>query len=90
VAFSEEDPEVYFKFRSSVGAAVLPFNPLPPPGITELICPGPKEVVLFLALVHSLVALDEDFSRLAKPFHKPLPDFVANPSRWDEYATLSK
>jgi len=37
MAFSEEDPEVDSKARSTIGTAVLLVNPLPPPGITELI-----------------------------------------------------
>jgi hypothetical protein len=81
MAFSEGDPEVDSKVRSTVGAIVLLVNPLPPSGIAELIGLDPEEVILYLTLVHSLLALDEDFSQPVKPFHKSFPDFITNPSR---------
>jgi hypothetical protein len=80
-AFSEQDTEVYSRVRSTIGAIVLLINPLPPSGITELIGLDPEEVILFLTLVHSLLALDQDFNQPVKPFHKSFPDFITDPSR---------
>ena len=80
-AFSEEDPEVDSKVRSTIGAVVLLINPLPPSGIAELIGLTPREVIRFLMLVQSLFALDDDLSQPVKPFHKSFPDFVTDPSR---------
>jgi len=80
-AFGEEDPEILPKVRSTIGAVVLFSNPLPPSGIAELIGLDPEEVILFLTLVHSLLAIDEDFSQPVKPFHKSFPDFITDPLR---------
>jgi hypothetical protein len=81
MAFSDDEPEVYSRVRSTIGAIVLLANPLPPSGISELIGLDPKEVILFLTLVHSLLILDEDFSQPVKPFHKSFPDFITDSSR---------
>ena len=80
-AFSEQVPEVYSRVRSTIGAIILLVNPLPPSGIAKLIGLDPEEVILFLTLVHSLLALDEDFSQPVKPFHKSFPDFITDPFR---------
>ena len=81
VAFGEQDPEVHSKVRSAIGAIVLLVNPLPLSGIAELIGLDLEELVLFLMSVHSLLALDEDFDRPVKPFHKSFPDFITDPLR---------
>ena len=80
-AFTEQHPEVYSRVRSTIGAIFLLINPLPPSGITELIGLDPEELILFLTLVHSLLALDQDFNQPVKPFHKSFPDFITDPSR---------
>ncbi|KAF9645139.1 hypothetical protein BDM02DRAFT_3189954 [Thelephora ganbajun] len=80
-AFSEEDPEVDLRVRSTIGTVVLLVNPLPPPVIARLIGLDPREVTLFLTLVQSLLAFDEDPNRPVKPFHKSFPDFITDPSR---------
>ena len=80
-AFREEDPEVDSKVRSTIGTVVLLVNPLPPPGIAELVGLDPDEVILFLMLVQSLFTLDEDPKQPVKPFHKSFPDFITDPSR---------
>ena len=80
-AFGEEDPEIYSRVRSTIGAVVLLANPLPPSAIAELIGLDPEEVTLFLTLAHSLLVIDEDFSQPVTPFHKSFPDFVTDPSR---------
>ena len=80
-AFGEQDPEAQSKARSTIGAVILLVNPLPPSGIAELIGIDPEEVVLFLTLVQSLLAFDEDFSHPVKPFHKSFPDFITDPLR---------
>ena len=81
MAFSEEDPEVDSKVRSTIGTIILLVNPLPPSGIAELIGLDLEEVILFLTLVQSLLVFDEDFDHPVKPFHKSFPDFVTDPSR---------
>ena len=80
-AFSEEDPEVYSRVRSTIGAVVLLVNPLSPLGIAKLIGLDPREVIMFLTLVQSLLALGEDFNQPVKSFHKSFPDFITDPSR---------
>ena len=80
-AFSEGDPEWYSKVRSTIGAVVLVVNPLPPSGIAELVGLDPKEVILFLTWVQSLLTLGEDPIQPVKPFHKSFPDFITDPSR---------
>jgi len=80
-AFSEGDPEVYPKVRSTIGAVILLVNPLPPSAIAELVGLDPEEVVLFLTLVQSLLALGEDFNQPVKSFHKSFPDFITDPFR---------
>ena len=80
-AFYEEDPEVDSKVRSTIGAVVLLVNPLSPSGIAKLVNLNPREVMMFLTLVQSLLTLDEDFNQPVKSFHKSFPDFVTNPSR---------
>ena len=80
-AFSEEDPEVDSKIRTTVGTIVAVANPLPPPAIAELIGLDPEEVMLYLGLVQSLLAVDEDPNQPVKPFHKSFPDFITDPSR---------
>ena len=81
IAFSERDPEVDSKVRSTIGAVVLLVNPLSPSGIAQLIGLTPREVVQLLALVQSLFSLDDDFSQPVQPFHKSFPDFITDPSR---------
>ena len=81
VAFGEQDPEDHSKVRSTLGAVVLLVNPLPPSGIAELTGLDPEEVVLYLTLVQSLLAFDEDFYQPVKPFHKSFPDFITDPER---------
>ena len=80
-AFDEEDSEVYSKIRSTIGAVVLVVNPLPPSAIAELVGLDPEEIVLFLTLVQSLLAFDDDFDQPVKSFHKSFPDFITDPSR---------
>jgi hypothetical protein len=81
MAFSDDEPEVYSRVRSTIGTIVLLANPLPLSGISELIGLDPQEVTLFLTLVHSLLILDEDSNQPVKPFHKSFPDFITDPSR---------
>ena len=80
-AFSEGDPKVYSRIGSTIGAVILLVNPLPPSAIAKLIHLDPRQVVLFLTLVQSLLALGGDFTHPVKPFHKSFPDFITDPSR---------
>ena len=81
MAFNEGDHEVYSRVRSAIGAIVLLINPLPPSGIAKLASLDPREVILFLTRVQSLLVFGEDFTQPVKPFHKSFPDFITNPSR---------
>ena len=83
-AFGEEDPEVDSKVRSTIGTVILLINPLPAPGIAELIGLDLEEVILFLTLVQSLLTIDESFSQPIKPFHNSFPDFITDPFRCTE------
>jgi len=80
-AFGEGDTELYSRVRSTIGAVVLLINPLPPSGISELVSLDPREVILFLTRVQSLLALGDDFTQAVKPFHKSFPDFITDLSR---------
>jgi hypothetical protein len=80
-AFTEEDPMVDSKVRSTIGTVILLVNPLPPSGIAELIGLAPQEATLLLTPIQSLLILDEDPTQPVKPFHKSFPDFITNPSR---------
>ena len=80
-AFSEEDPDVDFKVRSTIGTIVLVVNPLPPSAVAELASLEPEEVTLLLTLVQSLLTMGEDPIQPVKPFHKSFPDFIVDPSR---------
>jgi hypothetical protein len=80
-AFDEGDAEVDSKVRATIGAIALVVNPLPPPAIAELFALDPDEVILFVTLIQSLLAVGEDPSQPVKPFHKSFPDFITDPSR---------
>jgi len=78
---SEEDPEVYSRVRSTIGAVILLVNPLPPFAVAELVSLDLREVKILLTLVQSLLAFGEDLYQPVKSFHKSFPDFITNPSR---------
>ena len=80
-AISEEDPDVDSRVRTTIGTIVLVVNPLSPLAIAELMGLDTQEVILFLALIQSLLAINEDPHQPVKPFHKSFPDFITNPSR---------
>ena len=82
-AFSDEDSDVDHQVRSIIGTIVILVNPLPPAAIADLICLDPKEVMLYLTLIQSLLAVGEDCNQPIKPFHKSFPDFITDPSRCD-------
>jgi len=81
MAFTEEDPEVDSVIQSIIGSVVLLVNPLPPSGIAELADLNPRQVVLLLTSIESLLILDEDPTQPVKPFHKSFPDFLTDPYR---------
>ena len=80
-AIVDGDPEVDSRVRTTIGTIVSVVNPLPPLAIAELMGLDPEEVTLFLTLVQSLLAVDEDPNKPVKPFHKSFPDFITDPSR---------
>lgn len=69
------------KVRTTIGTIVMVVNPLPPPAIAELIGLKPREVILYLTLIQSLLAIGEDSNGPVKPFHKSFQDFIIDPSR---------
>ena len=79
-AINEEDPEVDSKVQTIIGTIVLVVNPLPPLAIAELMGLDTQEVILFLTLIQSLLAIDDDSNHPVKPFHKSFPDFITDPS----------
>ena len=80
-AFSEEALDAFTNIQSTIGTLILLANPLPPAGIAELVGLGPKEVMLFLKAIQSLLMLNEDPTIPVKVFHKSFPDFITNPIR---------
>ena len=80
-AFCDTDINVYSKVRTTVGTVVLVVNPLPPPAIAQLTGLKFKEVMLYLTLIQSLLAIGDDSNQPVKPFHKSFPDFITDPSR---------
>jgi hypothetical protein len=81
VAFSEEALDVFTNIQSTIGTLILLANPLPPSGIAKLVGLEPKEVMLFLTLIQSLLVLNEDPTIPVKLFHKSFPDFITDPTR---------
>ena len=80
-AFCEADPDVCSKVRTTVGTIVLVVNPLPPPAIARLTGLESREVILYITLIQSLLAIGKDSDQPVKPFHKSFPDFITDPSR---------
>ena len=80
-AFREGNLEADSRVRSTLGAVVLLVNPLPPAGIAELIGLVPREVMLLLSSVQSLLSLNLDPQLPVKPFHKSFSDFITDPTR---------
>ena len=83
-AFDKEDPDVDSKVRTIIGTIALLVNPLPPLAIAELMGLESEEVILFLTLAQSLLAMGEDYNQPVKPFHKSFPDFITDSSRCDD------
>ena len=80
-AFSKGDPDVYSKVRTTLGTIVMVVNPLPPFAIAQLTGLKSKQVVQYLKLIQSLLAVGEDPNQPVKPFHKSFPDFLTDPLR---------
>ena len=84
VAFNKDDPDLNSQVRTVIGTVVMVVNPLPPAAIAELHGLDPREVMLRLKLIQSLLPLGEDPNQPVKPFHKSFPDFITDPSRCDK------
>ena len=80
-SFCVDDPVIYSKIRTIIGAVAMLVNPLPPSGIAELMGLETRDVLLFLTALQSLLVLDEDPTKPVKPFHKSFPDFITDLSR---------
>jgi len=80
MTFGEGGLEVHSKVRLIIGTVTLLANPLPPTGIAELLGLHPKEVILFLMLLQSLLTIDEDPNQPVKLFHGSFPNFITDPS----------
>ena len=79
--FGDDDPEDDAKTRSILGTVILAANPLSTSAIATLLGFDPEDVPLFLSSVNSLLILQEDVNRPARPFHKSFPDFITDPAR---------
>ena len=80
-AFGDDSEEDNPNIHSVLAAVVLAANPLSPSAIATLLTIDPEDVTPLLLSVHSLLILDEDNSKLVKPFHKSFPDFITDPAR---------
>ena len=80
-AFGDSDLEDDPRIRSVLGAVVLATNPLSPSAIATLLDLDIEDVVPPLSSVQSLLVLQEDVDRPARPFHKSFPDFITDPTR---------
>jgi hypothetical protein len=80
-AFNEDAFDVCTNIQSTIGTLIFLANPLPPSAIAELVGLVPKEVMLFLTAIQSLLVLSEDPTIPVKVFHKSFPDFITNPTR---------
>ena len=88
-AFGGENSDMDSKVRTIIGTVLMLVNPLPPPAIAELICLEPKEIMMCLTSVQSLLSICEDSSQLVQPLHKSFPDFITDPSRCDPRFLIS-
>ena len=80
-AFNNDDPEVYSKIRSVLGAVVLAASPLSPSTIATLLGFDTEEVFLSLSLVQSLLVIQEDVNHPVRPLHRSFPEFIVDPDR---------
>ena len=80
-AFGGGDPEDDPKIRSVIDAVIFASNPLSPSTIAELLGFDTEDVFRILALVRSLLILQEEANHPVRVFHKSFPDFIVEPIR---------
>ena len=72
--------EIYSRFRTVVGAALLAFNPLPVKALSDLL--RVSSISTTLHSLHSLLLIpDPKTEDPIRPFHKSFPDFLTDPKR---------
>ena len=79
VGVVEDDEEVYFRFKTVVGAILLVSNPLSARALSDLL--GVPNIYTTLHTLHSLVLVPEDPEGPICTFHKSFPDFLTDSNR---------
>jgi len=81
-AVDDMDPdaeEIYSRFRTSVGAVLLVFNPLSMTALSDLL--RVSNISTTLRTLHSLLLVPESTEDPIRAFHKSFPDFLMDPVR---------
>ena len=77
-----DNPEVYRRFRTVVGAVLLAFNPLSMESLSSLLPDfDTSEITIALNPLHSLLLVPEGTDGLIRTFHKSFPDFLMDLER---------
>jgi len=78
-----DNQEVYRRFRSVVGAALLAFNPLSMKSLSDLLhgFDTPFDISTTLDSLHSLLLVPDGIEDSIRALHKSFPDFLMNPDR---------
>jgi hypothetical protein len=78
-----DNGEVYWRFRSAVGAVLLAFNPLSVETLSYLLRDfnTPSDISTALNSLHSLLLVPDDTENSIRVFHKSFPDFLTDPKR---------
>jgi len=71
--------EIYSRFRTTVGAVLLVFNPLSMTALSDLL--KVSNISTTLRSLHSLLLVPESAEDPIRPFHKSFPDFLMDPVR---------
>ena len=80
---SLDNQDVYYHFRSVVGAVLLAFNPLSTKSLSSLLLDfdTPSKISTALHSLHSLLLVPEGIEDPIQGFHKSFPDFLMDPKR---------
>jgi hypothetical protein len=78
-----DNQEVYCRFRTTVGAVLLAFNPLSMKSLSHLLhdFDTPSDISTTLNSLHSLLLVPEGTEDSIHVFHKSFPDFLMDPRR---------
>jgi WD40 repeat protein len=80
---NSDSREVYYRFRSVVGAVLLVFNPLSMKSLSSLLhdFDTPSDISAALNSLHSLLLVPDGTEDSIRAFHKSFPDFLMDPKR---------